>query len=68
MKVIKILVAIILAEVIIALPVLAGIYAWSMMSFVPAETTECSRCESEICENETIPPKDWLVPIKDVCE
>jgi hypothetical protein len=34
MKAIKLLTAIILAEVAIAIPILVGIYAWSMICFV----------------------------------
>lgn len=34
MKQIKILTAIILAEIIIVIPILVGIYVWSMVAFV----------------------------------
>jgi hypothetical protein len=34
MKLIKALTAIILAEIIIAIPILVGIYVWSMVAFV----------------------------------
>lgn len=34
MKLIKILTAIILAEIIIAIPILVSIYVWSMVAFV----------------------------------
>ena len=34
MKLIKTLAAILLAEIIIAIPILVGIYVWSMVAFV----------------------------------
>ena len=46
MKAIKTLVAIALAEIIIAIPLVTGIYAWGMLAFQPTENTtngnECS--------------------------
>lgn len=42
MKLIKTLVAIILIELIIAIPVVVGIYTWGMVGFQPSNANECA--------------------------
>lgn len=67
MKTIKILVAIILTEIAIAIPVITGIHIWSMTAFTPDNGNESAIVDAteETCEHDIY---DKLVPIKDINE